>query len=178
MSTSKLISARELKRKYPDAIIRSGTSIYRHCRIGKNFQTGHNVVIREHNIIGNDVLIGVNTYLGPYNLIGNNVRIHTGCFLERVTLADGVIIAPHVVFTDDPYPPCKVCTEMIGGAKVGAGTVIGANVTILPGIIIGANCLIGAGSVVTHNVEDNSVVIGNPARKLKDIKAISHSHKL
>jgi acetyltransferase-like isoleucine patch superfamily enzyme len=98
--------------------------------------------------------------------------------LEAVTLGNNVIIAPHVVFTDDPYPPCPKCVQEIGGAIVGDGTVIGSNATILPGVHIGKNCLIGAGSVVTEDVEDNAVVVGNPARVIKHKKDIIHTHSI
>lgn len=165
-----------IKDRYKDAQIRSGTIIYSGSTIGKGFITGHNAIIRENNRIGDNVLVGVNSYLGPGNKIGNNVRIHTSCFLEGVTLEDNVIIAPHVVFTNDPYPPCKECSEKVGGAHVGEGTVIGANATVLPGIEIGKNCLIGAGSVVTKNIQDNTVAVGNPAQRIKSIQEVTHMH--
>lgn len=157
--------------------LRSGTIIYKGSKIGKRFVSGHNAVIREDNIIGDDLTIGVNSYLGPGNRIGNNVKIHTNCFLEGVILEDNVIISPHVVFTNDPYPPCKICVEEVRGAIVGKNTVIGANVTILPGIKIGENVLVGAGSVVTKDIPDDVVVAGNPARIIKKKSEIKHKHK-
>lgn len=156
--------------------LRSGTVIYQNVTIGKNFITGHNAVIREDNRIGDNVTIGVGSYLGPGNTIGNNVRIHTNCFVENCRLDEGVIIAPGVTFTNDPYPPCKICVREIGGAIVGQASVIGANTTVLPGITIGRNCLIGAGSVVTHDVPDNTVAVGNPAAVIKKISQLKHRH--
>lgn len=164
--------------QYPDALLRSGTVIYEGSVFGKRFMTGHNAIIRENNTIGDDVVVGVHSYLGPGNVIGDSVKIHTACFLEGVTVGNNVIIAPHVVFTNDPYPPCKKCVEEVGGATVGDGTVIGANATILPGVHIGKYCLIGAGSVVVGDVEDGAVMVGNPARMIKHKKDIVHKHAL
>jgi acetyltransferase-like isoleucine patch superfamily enzyme len=159
-----------------DATIRSGTIIYDGSQIGQNLVTGHNAIIRENNNIGNNVVVGTNSYLGPDNNIGNNVRIHTGCFIESTTLGDNVIVAPHVVFTNDPYPPCKICVETVGGAIVGKNTVIGASATILPGIKIGENCVIGAGSVVTDDIPDGMVAVGNPAKVIKKKSELKHDH--
>jgi len=158
------------------AFIRSGTVIYAGSRIGDSFQCGHNAVIREGNIIGNKVSIGVHVYLGPENEIGNNVKIHTGSFLEMVMIEDDVFIGPHVVFTNDPNPPCKECTQSVRGARVKRGVAVGANVTILPGVEVGEGALIGAGSVVTENVPTGLVVVGNPARVLKKRDQIRHLH--
>jgi len=154
-------------------IIRPFTTIYAGNRIGDNFQTGQGVSIREDNIIGNNVSIGTNSVLEFGNRIGNNVRIHTGCFLEMVTIEEDVFIGPSVVFTDDPHPMnCPKYKECLAGATVKRLARIGANSTILPGVKIGENSLIGAGSVVTLNVPDNAVVVGNPAKVIKSLDDI------
>lgn len=151
------------------AIIRAYTVIYKGVEIGNNFQTGHHAMIREWNKIGDNVSVGTNAVLEPGNQIGNNVRIHSQCFLEKVTLKDNVFIGPGTVFTDDPHPPCPKWQECVGGAVVEENVSIGANCTILPGVKIGKNSLIGAGSVVVKDVPANSVVAGNPARKIKSL---------
>jgi acetyltransferase-like isoleucine patch superfamily enzyme len=90
--------------------------------------------------------------------------VHSGCFLSSTTIGEDVFVGPRVVFTDDPHPPCPRYLDCVGGAHVGDGASIGANVTILPGIRIGARSLVGAGAVVTADVAEATVVAGNPAR--------------
>ena len=156
-----------------DSIIRPYTAIYSGNRIGDRFQTGQGVSIRENNLIGDDVSVGTHTVLEFDNIIGDRTRIHSLCFLEMVTLEEDVFIAPGVVFTDDPHPMCPKYKECLGGAKVEAKARVGAQSTILPGVVIGRNSLVGAGSVVTKNVPPDCVVGGNPAKVLKKIEELT-----
>jgi acetyltransferase-like isoleucine patch superfamily enzyme len=161
-------------------VIRSFTVIYLGSSIGNDFQTGHGALIRENNSIGNSVSIGTNSTIEPGNKIGNNVRIHSGCFLESVIIKNNVFIGPNTVFTDDLHPVCPKYEECVGGAVVEDNVSIGANCTILPGVKIGKNSLVGAGSVVTKDVEENSVVAGNPARfvkKIDELKCVKNCYK-
>ena len=153
-----------------EAIIRPFTTIYAGTTIGNQFQTGQGTSIREDNEIGDDVSVGTHAVLEFRNRIGNHVRIHTGCFLEDVKVGDHVFIGPRVVFTDDPHPMgCPHYLECAGGATVESYAKIGANSTILPAVRIGEHALIGAGSVVTKDVPERAVVVGNPARQIGTI---------
>jgi acetyltransferase-like isoleucine patch superfamily enzyme len=153
-----------------DATIRPFTTLYAGTEIGDRFQTGQGVSIREDNRIGHDVSVGTGTSLEFGNRIGNHVRIHTGCFLELVEIEDYCFVGPRVVFTDDPHPyNCPRYKECKGGPRVKEFARIGANSTILPGVVIGRNSLVGAGSVVVKDVPDNTVVAGSPARVIKKI---------
>lgn len=156
------------------AVVRPFTTIYAGNQIGKNFQTGQGTSIREKNVLGDGVSIGTNAILEFDNKIGNNVRVHSGCFLEMVTLGDNVFIGPNAVFTDDPHPMnCPHYKQCLGGAVVEDLARIGANVTILPGVIIGRNALVGAGSVVVEDVPKDAVVVGNPAKVIKHIQDLT-----
>lgn len=153
----------------PGGVIRPFTTIYAGTVIGAKFNSGQGASIREDNVIGDGCSVGTNAVLEYGNRIGNGTRIHSGCFLEKTTLGENVFIAPNVVFTDDPHPPCPRYQECKGGVVVGDFTAIGGNVTILPGVRIGSHCLIGGGSVVTADVPDGMVVAGSPARVIKRV---------
>lgn len=156
------------------AIVRPFTTIYAGNNIGNDFQTGQGVSIRENNRIGDGVSVGTNSVLEFDNQIGHHVRIHSGCFLEMVTVADHVFIGPNTVFTDDPHPMnCPHYKECLGGARVEELVRIGANVTVLPGVVIGRNSLVGAGAVVVEDVPPGAVVAGSPARVIKKIEDLT-----
>jgi len=155
-----------------NSILRSQTVIYSGVKIGDDFQTGPHVLIRENNIIGNNVAIWHGTTISPGNIIGDECRIHANSFLELVTLGKRVFIGPGVVFTDDPHPVNPSPRIHFGGARVNDEAVIGANVTILPHVRIGKHAVIGAGSVVTKDIPEGEVWVGNPAKFLKRVEDI------
>jgi len=153
-------------------VIRSGTVIYAGTTIGDGFNSGHGAMIREDNVIGDNCSVGSNAVLEPGNKVGNGTRIHSQCFLEHVTLGERVFLGPGVVFTDDPHPVCPRYLDCVLGATVEDDVSIGGNATILPGVRIGAGSLVGAGAVVTRDVEKGTVVGGNPARLIKQVKEL------
>ncbi len=158
-----------------DAHLRSHTVIYAGNKIGKNFQTGNKVNIRELNEIGDNVSVGTLSVIEHHVIIGNNVRIHTQAFIPEYTLLEeGAWIGPNVVITNAKYPLSPGVKKDLKGPIIKKGAKIGANSTLMPGIIIGTNALIGAGSVVVCNVPDNAVVVGNPAKVIKYIKDLPY----
>lgn len=156
-----------------NAIIRPFTTIYAGTSIGNDVETGQCVSIREDNVIGDGSSIGTGSILEFGNRIGTGSRIHSGCFLELTIIEDHVFVGPRVVFTDDPHPMgCPRYKECLGGVKVLSLAKIGANCTLLPGVVVGRNALVGAGSVVTKSIEDGMVAAGNPAVVIKRIEEL------
>jgi acetyltransferase-like isoleucine patch superfamily enzyme len=97
--------------------------------------------------------------------IGDRVTIKCGVQVwDGVTLENDVFIGPNATFTNDIFPRSKQYPESFGRTTVRQGASIGANATILPGLTIGASAMVGAGSVVTRDVPENAIVVGNPAR--------------
>ena len=136
-----------------NAIIRSGTIIYCDVSIGEDFQTGHNVMIRENTRIGNRVAIGTAAVIEGHTIIGDDVKLQSMVYIPTEThIGNRVFIGPNTVLTNDRYPPRNI-GGLIGPTLMD-GAAIGANVTILPGICIGEGALVAAGAVVTRNVPD------------------------
>ena len=152
------------------AIIRSGTYIYAGNEIGKNFRTGNKVNIRELNSIGDNVSIGTLSAVEHNVVIHSGVRIHTQAFIPEYTIIEeNCWIGPNVVFTNAKYPKHPDVKENLNSAHIQKNVKIGANTTLLPGIVLGKYSLIGAGSVVTKNVSDNMIVAGNPAKEIRRV---------
>lgn len=158
----------------PNAVLRSHTVIYAGNVIGANFQTGHGVMIRELNRIGDNVSVGTHSVIEHQVQIGDNVRIHSNAFIpEYSVLEEGSWVGPNVVFTNALYPLGIDAKSHLKGPHLLPGAKIGANATLLPGVVIGRNALVGAGAVVVHDVPDGKVVVGNPARIIKDVSELS-----
>lgn len=148
------------------ALIRSGSVIYSGVKIGENFQSGHNVLIRENTEIGDDFLLGTNSVIDGNCKIGNRVKVQTNVYITAyTTIEDDVFLGPCCVTTNDKY--MKYGLVKLKGPTIKKGAKIGANATILPGIVIGDEVVVGAGAVVTSDVASKQVVVGIPAGRRK-----------
>jgi len=145
------------------------TSIIKNAKIGKGTKIGEFCII-EGTKIGNNCKIKNYNEIADIK-IGNNVQINSHNLLcWMVTIEDDVFIASGVKTANDPMPPSYT---RIGNTKLWKPILIkklasiGSNVTILPGVTIGKNSVVGAGAVVTKDVPDNAIVVGNPAKVLR-----------
>jgi acetyltransferase-like isoleucine patch superfamily enzyme len=144
-----------------NAVIRTGTVIYCDVIIGNNFQTGHNVIIRECCEIGDGVSIGTASILENYVIIGDKVNIQSNVYIPTNTIiGNDIFIGPCVVMANDKYPR----SDFLRGPMILDGAVIGANSTLLPRITIGESAFVAAGSLVTKDVPKGMMAIGSPAK--------------
>ncbi len=154
-----------------NSLIRSGSIIYAGSVIGDNFQTGHQVTIREKSVIGNNVSIGTLSDIQGSCSIGNYVRLHSNVHIGQLSRIDNFVwIFPYVILTNDPTPP----SENLIGVHVHPFAIIATGTVVVPGIDIGQDSLIGAGAVVTRSVEPYAVAVGNPAKKIADVRTVKN----
>jgi len=143
------------------ALIGPGTSIWHHCQVRESVEIGRNC------ILGKGVYVDFGVRIGDNVKVQNYVSIYHGVEIE-----DGVFVGPHVCFTNDNLPRAinpdgtlKSTDDWeLGRILVRTRASLGANATILPKVTIGAWALVGAGAVVTKDVPEHGLVVGNPAR--------------
>lgn len=152
---------------HPSAEVEDG------AQIGENTKIWHLCHIRRNAHIGENCVIGRGVFVDAGVQIGNAVKIQNYVSVfHGVTIEDGVFVGPHVCFTNDLFPRAVnpdmslkaaddwVLTETL----IKAGAAIGANSTIVCGITVGRWAMIGSGSVVTKDVPDYALIVGNPGR--------------
>jgi acetyltransferase-like isoleucine patch superfamily enzyme/dTDP-4-dehydrorhamnose 3,5-epimerase-like enzyme len=138
------------------------------AQIGENTQIWQFCVVLPGARIGSDCNICSHCFIENDVAIGNNVTIKNGVQAwDGIVLEDDVFIGPNVTFTNDENPRSRQRPDEFLKTVVKKGASIGANATLLPGIVIGKDALVGAGSVVTSDVPPGTVVVGNPARVLR-----------
>ena len=154
-----------------NALIRSGSIVYAGSEIGDNFQTGHQVTIREKTQIGNNVSVGTLSDIQGNCVIGNYVRMHSNVHIGQLSVIDDCVwLFPYVVLTNDPTPP----SEDFLGVHIHSFAVVATGAIILPGVEVCQDALVAAGALVKTNVPPFSVVGGNPAKKINDVRKIKN----
>lgn len=145
------------------------------AEIGEGTRVWHDAQIRDRVRIGRDCIFGKGAYVDEDVVIGNNVKVQNRASIyKHCLIEDGVFIGPHVCFTNDVLPRAinpdgslKSADDWTPGRTVVRyGASIGAGAIILPSRTIGRFALVGAGAVVTRDVPDFGLVVGNPARLL------------
>ena len=146
-----------------NGFVRSGSVIYGDVSAGDFFQTGHNVLVREHTIFGDHIVVGTNTVIDGHVVMGDFVKIESNCYIPtHVTIGSRVFIGPGVILTNDKYPLKMRDAYKPEGPIIEDGVTLGAGVIICPGLTIGKGSFVAAGAVVTKDVPPMSLVRGVP----------------
>ncbi len=144
------------------------------AQIGEGVSIWNNCQVREDARIGAGSILGKDSYVDFGVQIGENVKIQNGAYVYHgTTIESGVFVGPGVIFTNDKRPRAinpdgslKGNDDWeVGATRICYGASIGAGSIILPGITVGRFALVGAGAVVTRDVPDHALVIGNPAHQ-------------
>lgn len=169
--------AREIKSNFNPVVIDENSILSPHCiiysavSIGKNTLLGDNCSIREDCIVGDFCIISRNVSVNYNTKIGNRTKIMDNSHITGdAVIEDDVFISVLVATTNDNSMGRSDYDEnRVKGPWIKKGATIGAAANILPNVIIGENSIVGAGSVVTKTVPDNKVVMGIPAKIVRDI---------
>ena len=157
-----------------NCIIRTNSVIYCGVTMKDKVRTGTNTIVREYCEVGAESIVGTLVQIENNTKIGERVSIETGAHITaRAVIENDVFVGPHTVTTNDnsmlrPIDVRNGKTVTLQGPHIRSGCRIGANVTFLPGLTIGKNCVVAAGSIVTKDFPDNVVVLGAPAKVVKE----------
>ncbi len=145
--------------------IHKTADVSKEASVGEGTYIWNDAQVREGASIGARCRLGKSVYIDKNVMIGDDCKIQNFATLyDGVKIGKKVFIGPHVCFTNDLYPRATSTNWSIIKTKVMDGASIGANATVLCGVTIGRNAMVGAGAVVTDDVRDYALVLGNPAR--------------
>tara|TARA_B100000989_G_scaffold298277_1_gene286857 strand:- start:5321 stop:5893 length:573 start_codon:yes stop_codon:yes gene_type:complete len=151
-----------------DYFVHESSFLEKPCSIGSGTKIWHFCHIMKDSIIGKNCNIGQNVVVSPKVILGNNVKVQNNVSIYTgVVCEDDVFLGPSMVFTNVINPRSHVVRrDQYIKTVVRKGATIGANATIVCGNTIGTYSLIGAGAVVTKDVANYALVVGNPAKQI------------
>ena len=157
----------------PGTIVSTGAIVFAGTQIGARVIIGDQACVRERVVVGDDVVIGRGSLVENDTTIGAMTKIQADAYITAYsTLEEHVFIAPCVVTTNDNYMGrTEQRHALIKGPTIRRGARIGGGAILCPGIEIGEEAFVGAGAVVTKDVPPRVVVVGSPARVLRDVPA-------
>jgi acetyltransferase-like isoleucine patch superfamily enzyme len=157
----------------PGTIVSTGAILFAGSRVGARVIVGDQACVRERCDVGDDVVIGRGTLVENDTTIGALTKIQADAYITAYsTLEDQVFIAPRVITTNDNFMGRTEGRHALRkGPTIRRGARVGAGAVLCPAVEIGEEAFVGAGAVVVTNVPARVVVVGNPARVLRDVRS-------
>ena len=154
-------------------IVSTGAIVFAGSTVGARVILGDQSCVRERVTIGDDVVLGRGSLIENDTTVGNLTKIQAGAYITAYsTLEEHVFIAPCVVTTNDNFMGRTERRHgLIKGPTIRRGARIGGGAILCPAVEIGEEAFVGAGAVVTKDVPPRTLVVGNPARVLREVAA-------
>jgi acetyltransferase-like isoleucine patch superfamily enzyme len=155
----------------PGSVVSTGAVVFAGTTIGERVIVGDQACVRERCTIGDDVVIGRGSLVENDTSVGALTKIQAHAYITAYSLLeDNVFIAPCVITTNDNYMGrTEKRLEQIKGPTIRRGARIGGGAVLLPGIEIGEEAFVGAGAVVLRDVPARALMVGNPARQIREV---------
>ena len=152
-------------------IVSTGAVVFAGTTVGERVIVGDQSCIRERCTIGDDVVLGRGSFVENDTSVGALTKIQAHAYITAYSLLeDNVFIAPCVITTNDNFMGrTEKRHELMKGPTIRRGARVGGGAVLLPGIEIGEEAFIGAGAVVVRDVEARALMVGNPARRLREV---------
>jgi acetyltransferase-like isoleucine patch superfamily enzyme len=151
--------------------ILAGAVVFAGTRLGRDVVVGDQACVRERCELGDEVVVGRGSLVENDTTVGARTRIQANAYVTAYSeLEEDVFIAPCVVTTNDNFMGrTERRLELMRGPVIRRGARIGGGAVLLPGIEVGEEALVGAGAVVLRDVPARAVVVGNPARQIREV---------
>ena len=161
----------------PPLVVGDGTAIlacavvFAGSRLGSDVVVGDQACVRERCDLGDGVVVGRGSVVENDSTVGARTRIQANAYVTAYsTLEEDVFIAPCVVTTNDNFMGrTEQRLELMRGPTIRRGARVGGGAVLLPGIEVGEEAFVGAGAVVLGDVPPRAVVVGNPARQIREV---------
>jgi len=173
------LSARSTARREPlpptvlgaGSVVSTGAIVFAGTTVGERVILGDQSCVRERVMIADDVVVGRGSLVENDTSIGARTKIQAGAYVTAYsTLEDDVFVAPCVVTTNDNYMGrTDKRLELLRGPTIRRGARVGGGAILCPGVEIGEEAFVGAGAVVTRDVPPRAVVVGSPARVIREV---------
>ena len=155
----------------PGTIVSTGAVVFAGTFVGERVIVGDQACVRERCTIGDDVVIGRGSLVENDTSVGALTKIQAHAYITAYSvLEENVFIAPCVVTTNDNFMGrTEKRHDLVKGPTIRSGARIGGGVVLLPGIEVGEEAFVGAGAVVIRDVPARALVVGNPARQIREV---------